>query len=75
MASASANTSRPQPFACDIGERNKPSAARGPKPSALIMQPATKISRMKFVRADDWLGFAIDMRTSGSRRTAQSGGP
>src|SRR5262249_52920226 len=31
IASARPNTSRPQPFTCDIGVRKKPSVARGPK--------------------------------------------
>ena len=31
IASANPNTSRPQPLACDIGVRNKPSVERGPK--------------------------------------------
>ena len=39
MASASANTSRPQLLACDIGVRKKPSAERGPKPISAIRQP------------------------------------
>src|SRR6185503_11658287 len=39
MASASANTSRPQLKADDIGVRKRPSAARGPKPIAPIRQP------------------------------------
>src|SRR5262245_59024919 len=39
MASASANTSLPQLKAEDIGVRNRPSAARGPKPIAPIRQP------------------------------------
>src|SRR4029078_10465503 len=39
MASASANTSRPQLKVEDIGVRKRPSAARGPKPIAPIRQP------------------------------------
>jgi hypothetical protein len=31
--------SRPQPCACDIGVRKKPSAERGPKPIMEIRQP------------------------------------
>src|ERR1044072_1419408 len=38
-AKASANTSRPQPFACDIGVRKKPKVERGPNPSNEIKQP------------------------------------
>src|SRR6516164_10164011 len=43
IASASANTSRPQPLAFDIGERKKPNAERGPKPSMLIAQPHARM--------------------------------
>ena len=38
-AKASANTSRPQPFAADIGVRKKPKAERGPKPISEMRQP------------------------------------
>ena len=38
-AKASANTSRLQPFACDIGVRKKPKVERGPNPSSEIRQP------------------------------------
>src|SRR6516164_11509551 len=44
IASASANTSRPQPLALDIGERKKPNAERGPKPSMLITQPHARMT-------------------------------
>ncbi len=44
IASASENTSRLQPLAADIGVRNRPSAARGPKPMAPIRQPQTRIT-------------------------------
>src|SRR5262249_20523877 len=39
IASARPNTSRPQPFTCDIGVRKKPSVARGPKLIMEIRQP------------------------------------
>jgi hypothetical protein len=38
-AKASAKTSRPQPFAADIGVRKKPKAERGPNPISEIRQP------------------------------------
>ncbi len=38
-ASASANTSRPQPFADESGVRKKPSEERGPKLRMAIRQP------------------------------------
>src|SRR5215813_6443060 len=44
MASASENTSRPQPFSCDIGVRKKPSAERGPNERIAIRQPQTMIT-------------------------------
>src|SRR5271166_1213973 len=44
MASASANTSRPQPLAFDIGDRKKPKVERGPKPSRLIRQPHARMT-------------------------------
>src|SRR5262245_11556779 len=44
IASASANTSRPQPWAEDIGVRNRPSADRGPNPIAPIRQPQARIT-------------------------------
>src|SRR5256885_3346044 len=43
-AKASANTSRPQPFAWDMGVRKKPNAERGPKPSSEIRQPQRMIT-------------------------------
>ena len=43
-AKASANTSRPQPFAADIGVRKKPKAERGPKPISEIRQPHTMMT-------------------------------
>src|SRR5436305_9133284 len=36
---ASANTSGPQAFACDIGVRKKPNAERGAKPSSEMRHP------------------------------------
>src|SRR6266849_7292130 len=39
MASASENTSRPQPFSADIGVRKKPSEERGPNDRIAIRQP------------------------------------
>ena len=39
IASAKPNTSRPQPFICDIGVRKKPSVARGPKLIMEMRQP------------------------------------
>src|SRR6516225_214345 len=44
MASASENTSRPQPFSCDIGVRKKPSAERGPNERIAIRQPQMMIT-------------------------------
>ena len=44
MASASEKTSRLQLLAADIGVRNRPSAARGPKPMAPIRQPQMRIT-------------------------------
>src|SRR3977135_3681340 len=44
IASASANTSRPQPYALDIGVRKNASPDRGPKPSTPIRQPHTRIT-------------------------------
>ncbi len=44
MASASENTSRPQPFSCDIGVRKKPSAERGPNDRIAIRQPQMTIT-------------------------------
>src|SRR5712692_6142901 len=44
MASASPNTSRPQPFACDCGVRKKPSVARGPKLIMEMRQPHSTIT-------------------------------
>ena len=44
MATESANTSRPQPFAADMGVRNKPSVERGPKLIIAIAQPQTTIT-------------------------------
>src|SRR5262245_13361584 len=38
-ASANANTSRPQPLACDIGVKKNPSAERGPNDSTETRQP------------------------------------
>src|SRR4051794_34651307 len=39
MAIASANTSRPQPFACDSGVRKNPIEERGPKVMTEMQQP------------------------------------
>src|SRR6185295_15880586 len=44
MASARPNTSRPQPFWCDIGVRKKPSTARGPKLASAQMHPHSTIT-------------------------------
>src|SRR5262245_51966007 len=44
IASARPNTSRPQPFTCDIGVRKKPSVARGPKLIMEIRQPHSTIT-------------------------------
>src|SRR5215471_13029563 len=44
MASASENTSRPQPLSCDIGVRKKPSAERGPNERIAIRQPQKMIT-------------------------------
>src|SRR5215472_11843991 len=43
-ASARPNTSRPQPLACDMGVRKKPSVARGPKLIMETRQPHTTIT-------------------------------
>src|SRR4051794_31603161 len=43
-AKASANTSRPQPFADDIGVRKKPIDERGPNPINAIRHPHTMIT-------------------------------
>ena len=43
-AKASAKTSRPQPFAADMGVRKKPKAERGPKPISEIRQPHTMMT-------------------------------
>src|SRR5262249_46793028 len=51
-ASASENTSRPQPFAVDIGVRKKPSAERGPKLTSEMRQPHSTI-RAGTRQADD----------------------
>jgi hypothetical protein len=53
-AKASAKTSRPQPFAADMGVRKKPKEERGPKPINEIRQPQTMITagvRQPIVRA------------------------
>src|SRR5258708_14964685 len=42
IAKASANTSRPQPWALDIGVRKKPNEERGPKVKMAIRQPQTR---------------------------------
>src|SRR5215510_11090818 len=44
MASASENTSRPQPLSSDIGVKKKPSAERGPNERTAIRQPHTMIT-------------------------------
>ncbi len=41
IASENANTSRPQPLACDNGVRNNPSVERGPNVSTEIVHPAS----------------------------------
>src|SRR5262249_46124637 len=43
MASASANTSRPQPCALDIGVRKKPNPERAPKLMSAIRQPQARM--------------------------------
>src|SRR5262249_37003955 len=43
-ASATANTSRPQPFACDSGCRKNPSAERGPNATRETRQPQIAIT-------------------------------
>src|ERR1700731_3458162 len=43
-ASASPNTSRPQPFSTDMGVRKKPSAERGPNDRTAIRQPQMMIT-------------------------------
>src|SRR6478735_8417122 len=44
IASASANTSRPQPNVLDIGVRKNAKPERGPKPSTPIRQPHTRMT-------------------------------
>jgi hypothetical protein len=44
IASANAKMSRSQSLACDIGVRNKPSAARGPKLTSEMRQPPSTIT-------------------------------
>src|SRR5262245_5919588 len=44
MASASPNTSRSQPFACDCGVRNRPKVARGPKLIIAMSEPHSTIT-------------------------------
>src|ERR1700687_4448409 len=44
IASASPNTSRSQPFACDCGVKNRPSVERGPKLSMEMRQPHSTIT-------------------------------
>src|SRR5262249_60079852 len=44
IASARPNTSRPQPLACDMGVRKKPSVARGPKLIIETRQPHKTIT-------------------------------
>ncbi len=58
MASASANTSRPQPFACDSGARKKPIDERGPNVSTEMVQPhsiSTAGIRQLNDLAADWI--------------------
>src|SRR4051795_9842560 len=55
IASASANTSRPQPNVLDIGVRKNARPERGPKPSTPIRQPHTRMTagvRQDFVCQD-----------------------
>src|SRR6185295_19019580 len=55
IASASANTSRPQPNVLDIGVRKNARPERGPKPSTPIRQPHTRMTagvRQDVVRED-----------------------
>src|SRR5262249_48302513 len=44
IASASANTSRPQPCALDIGVRKNPNPERAPKPIIAIRQPQARMT-------------------------------
>src|SRR5262245_19839704 len=44
IASASANRSRPQPWALDMGVRKKPRPERAPKPSTAIRQPQRRMT-------------------------------
>ncbi len=44
MASAKANTSRPQPLAAVIGVRKNPKVERGPKADQLSRQPQTTMT-------------------------------
>src|SRR5882672_12698607 len=44
IATASENTSRPQPSSWVIGWRKKPNTERGPKPRIAIRQPQTTIT-------------------------------
>src|SRR5215469_11413681 len=44
IASASANTSRPQPCVLDIGVRKNPNPERAPKPIIAIRQPQARMT-------------------------------
>src|SRR5215831_4684649 len=80
MASASENTSRPQPFSCDIGVRKKPRAERGPNERIAIRQPHMMITPGVRQLARDVAASRVVMdkvpgslkfrkRTSGSQNT------
>ena len=75
IASASENTSRLQPLAADIGVRNRPSAARGPKPIAPIRQPHTRITVAVRQPADAGLPVVVSVIVSppGSDAAAPKG--
>jgi len=88
IASARPNTSRPQPLACDMGVRKKPSVARGPKLIMETRQPHTTITtgvRQPIVEALEADGNEMamtanpfesenDRRTEYSQLAAGSGG-
>src|SRR5579862_5663291 len=74
MASASENTSRPQPFSCDSGVRKNPSADRGPKESMEMAQPHTMMAtgvrqvRDEGVACAEDIGGNFDRKLQGKRK-------
>ena len=79
-AKASANTSRPQPFAADIGVRKKPKAERGPKPISEMRQPHRMMTAgVRHVRdravAASWLMGDIHCCAAATRQNRDLGAP